>query len=71
MSFRGAWLLHNLPVPLLLQHPAWSAGQVPAAGEISEREGCSGAWMKFPETLVPPDRGAGGKAERFEAHGNW
>lgn len=24
MSFHGAWLLHNLPVPLPLQHTAWS-----------------------------------------------
>jgi len=54
-------LLHNLPVPLLLQHPAWSAGQVAAAGEILDHEGCS----------VAPSSGSGDETERFEALGNW
>lgn len=35
MSSSGACLLHNLPVPLLLWCPAWSAGQVAAVSENS------------------------------------
>lgn len=43
--FSGAWLLHNLPVPLLLPRPAWSAGQVAAAGKFqSMRDAAVPRW---------------------------
>lgn len=45
-------------------------GQVASAGKISDNGRCSGVHMKFLETLVAPNNGAGDEAKSFESLGN-